>query len=346
MSVHQANCRSARGILADLAEDRAAASEPVGTPPRSSPAGRAPCPPPPRSPMRSPRSNAARAGHRVPPPASSPRSARRVALHSVAPWFHVLCGLAPTRAALLVDDRTTSRALLRELQHALRLEGPDNGVAPHVEALRPSIEAARQLPSDPASALTDAEQYMNRDPAAPPIHHRQLPNNRERIRGSAQLLGGARRPDCRGHRARQKFRRLKQPRDRAASWSRWQSDSWSERRPTWRGWRAWSRSPSMLAASRVSCWTILASRGSLRSLQWVRGAEPPAFLARSYGSPDAADVAAIRRLRGESTRPCERRGKWPVFCAGFLRPRPPATSSGSGRNSGSGTIAVLRTYCR
>jgi len=80
-----------------------------------------------------------------------------VAFNSVAPWFNTLCLLAFTRAAVLIDDRTASRTFLRELEHALRLEAPDNGAAPHVLALRASIEAARQLPSDPAWALTDAE---------------------------------------------------------------------------------------------------------------------------------------------------------------------------------------------
>ena len=79
------------------------------------------------------------------------------AFSSVAPWFNVLCGLAFARAAVRIDDRAASRALLRDLDQALRGEEPDHGAALHVEELRESVEAARQLPSDPAWALTDAE---------------------------------------------------------------------------------------------------------------------------------------------------------------------------------------------
>ena len=158
MSVHQANCLSARGIIDDLAGDRDAALR-AGQQ-AAEVLTRWPSELPPTTAITDALAalNAARAGHRD--AAASLLAAGRqrlVALHSVAPWFNALCGLAFTRAALLIDDRTTSRALLRELEHALRLEAPDNGAAPHVEALRQSIEAARQLPSDPAWALTDAE---------------------------------------------------------------------------------------------------------------------------------------------------------------------------------------------
>ena len=63
----------------------------------------------------------------------------------------------PSRAAVRIDDRAASRALLRDLDQALHGEDPDHGAARHVGDLRESVEAARQLPSDPASALTEAE---------------------------------------------------------------------------------------------------------------------------------------------------------------------------------------------
>jgi LuxR family transcriptional regulator, maltose regulon positive regulatory protein len=158
MWVHQANCTSATGIIADLTGDRDAA---VAAGQRAADLlTRWPSELPPTTAITDALAalNAARAGQRD--LAASRLAAGRqrlLALHSVGPWFNALCGLAFTRAALLIDDRTTSRTLLRELEHALRLEAPDNGAATHVEALRTSIEAARQLPSDPAWALTDAE---------------------------------------------------------------------------------------------------------------------------------------------------------------------------------------------
>jgi LuxR family maltose regulon positive regulatory protein len=80
-----------------------------------------------------------------------------VTFHPVAPWFNVLGRLALARAALLVDDRTTSRSLLRELEHFLRAEPPKGGARLYLEDLRASVDAARQLPSDRAWALTEAE---------------------------------------------------------------------------------------------------------------------------------------------------------------------------------------------
>ena len=100
----------------------------------------------------------ARAGRRDLAVAHLDRGRRMlVTFHPVAPWFNVLGRLALGRAALLVDDRTTSRSLLRELEHFLRAEPPDGGARPHLESLRASIDAARQLPSDRAWALTEAE---------------------------------------------------------------------------------------------------------------------------------------------------------------------------------------------
>jgi LuxR family maltose regulon positive regulatory protein len=80
-----------------------------------------------------------------------------VDMHAVAPWFNVLGRLALTRAALLIDDRTTSRSMLQELEHDLRAEPPDNGASAHVAILRERIDAARRLPADQAWALTEAE---------------------------------------------------------------------------------------------------------------------------------------------------------------------------------------------
>ena len=83
--------------------------------------------------------------------------AKLAGLQTVCPWYNVLGGLAIAKAALLVDDRRTSRAVLAEIDHHLRLEPEDNGATRHVEAFRAMIGAARLLPSGPASQLTEAE---------------------------------------------------------------------------------------------------------------------------------------------------------------------------------------------
>ena len=156
--VHEANCTSARGIVADLTDDRETAVESGRR--AAELVSRWPDEPPSTTAITDALAslNAARAGQRdlAVRHLESARG-KLSAFATVAPWFNALCGLAMARAAVLVDDRATSRALLRDLDHALRLEGPHNGATPHLEALRASIEAARQLPSDPAWALTESE---------------------------------------------------------------------------------------------------------------------------------------------------------------------------------------------
>ena len=156
--LHQANCTSALGIVAELEGDRNRATDlahraaellarQIGELPATTAMSDA---------LQA--AVAAREGRRE-------ESARLIeigrgklsAFSSVAPWFNVLCALALARAAVRIDDRAASRALLRDLDQALHGEDPDHGAARHVGDLRESVEAARQLPSDPASALTEAE---------------------------------------------------------------------------------------------------------------------------------------------------------------------------------------------
>jgi LuxR family maltose regulon positive regulatory protein len=158
LSVHQANCTAARGILADLAGDRDTAELAAKTAGSLLSGRRDELPPTTAMADALAALVTARAGKREAAGRHLAQGrAKLAALSSVAPWFNALCGLALTRAAVLIDDRQASRSLLRDLEHSLRLEGPGHGAQAHLEALRTSIEAARSLPSDPAWALTDAE---------------------------------------------------------------------------------------------------------------------------------------------------------------------------------------------
>ena len=156
--LHQANCTSARGIVADLADDRdtAARDGEVAAELLSRLTGALP----PTTAMSDSLQalNAARAGRRdVAADLLEVGRKKLVSFHGVAPWFNVLCRIALTRAAVLIDDRPASRALLRELEESLRHDSASDGIKHRVDALRASIEAARQLPAGPAWALTEAE---------------------------------------------------------------------------------------------------------------------------------------------------------------------------------------------
>jgi LuxR family maltose regulon positive regulatory protein len=156
--LHQANCTSARGIVADLADDRdtAVRDGEVAVELLARLAGELP---PTTAMSDSLRAlNAARAGQRdLAADLLEAGKRKLVSFQGVAPWFNVLCRVALIRAAVLIDDRPTSRTLLRELEHVLRLEPAGHGAEAYVQALRKSIDAARQLPSGPAWALTEAE---------------------------------------------------------------------------------------------------------------------------------------------------------------------------------------------
>jgi len=156
--LHQANCTSARGIVADLTDDRdtAVRDGEVAAELLSRLAGELPPTTAMSDALRA--LNAARAGHRdVAADLLEAGKRKLVSFQGVAPWFNALCRVALIRAAVLIDDRPTSRTLLRELEHVLRLEPADHGAEVYVQALRKSVDAARQLPSGPAWALTEAE---------------------------------------------------------------------------------------------------------------------------------------------------------------------------------------------
>jgi LuxR family maltose regulon positive regulatory protein len=156
--VHQANCTSARGILADLAGDQDTA---VKASRRANDLlTRWPTDLPPTTAMTDALTAvvAAREGRRDVAALLLEQGHRKLdAINSVAPWFNTICGLALARSAVLIDDRAASRALLHELDDALRLEAEDHGAAAHVADLRTRVDAARQLSSDPSWALTEAE---------------------------------------------------------------------------------------------------------------------------------------------------------------------------------------------
>ena len=156
--LHQANCTSAHGIVADLAHDRETASQDGETAAELLSKQTGDTPPTTAMSDALQALNAGRAGDRETATTLLDTARKKlVAFQSVAPWFNVLCRLALTRAAVLIDDRPTSRTLLRELDQALRLEPTGHGATVYVDALRTSVDAARQLPSGPAWALTDAE---------------------------------------------------------------------------------------------------------------------------------------------------------------------------------------------
>ena len=160
MWVHQANCTSARGILADLAGDRDAAGRggrqaaelltrlaerpPAdhrhhrrarGRSTRRAPGSRDVAAAPPRGRAAEARDASRRGAVVQRPLRARPRPAPPSSSTTAPP---------AGRSSASSSTRSASRP-------------PDNGAGPHVEALRESVDAARQLPSDPAWALTEAE---------------------------------------------------------------------------------------------------------------------------------------------------------------------------------------------
>ena len=85
---------------------------------------------------------------------------------SVAPWLNVLTRIALVRTTLLLDDRETSRALMRELEYHARVECSEGGAVDCIGELRDRVDAMHQ-PATGASALTNAELTV--------LHH--LPTN-------------------------------------------------------------------------------------------------------------------------------------------------------------------------
>lgn len=80
---------------------------------------------------------------------------------TVAPWFNVIARLPLIRASMLVDDRTTGRALMQELDHHARHETRHSGPPAHsalacARRLREQLDAMH-VPATGSSALTDAE---------------------------------------------------------------------------------------------------------------------------------------------------------------------------------------------
>lgn len=79
---------------------------------------------------------------------------------TIAPWFNVLTRVALVRTILVLDDRTTGRELIRELEYHARFE--PNRTEPRRSAIACVAELATQveamhLQATGASALTDSE---------------------------------------------------------------------------------------------------------------------------------------------------------------------------------------------
>jgi LuxR family transcriptional regulator, maltose regulon positive regulatory protein len=83
--------------------------------------------------------------------------AKLVGYADIGPWYNVVVRLPLIGTALLLDDRQAGRELLREVDHHLRFEPPDHGVASHLQALRSRVEAAGDRHPDPSWSLTPAE---------------------------------------------------------------------------------------------------------------------------------------------------------------------------------------------
>lgn len=75
----------------------------------------------------------------------------------VAPWYNVLTRLVLARACLLLDDATSARVLMREIDHHLRFEHDGSGAARHVERLWADVTAANELRTRRSWSLTPAE---------------------------------------------------------------------------------------------------------------------------------------------------------------------------------------------
>jgi LuxR family maltose regulon positive regulatory protein len=79
---------------------------------------------------------------------------------TIAPWFNLITRLALVRTVLILDDRTTGRQLIRELEHHARfeprrIEATRSAVA-YVAELATQVEAMH-VQATGASALTDSE---------------------------------------------------------------------------------------------------------------------------------------------------------------------------------------------
>jgi LuxR family transcriptional regulator, maltose regulon positive regulatory protein len=79
---------------------------------------------------------------------------------TVAPWFNVITRLALVRTVLILDDRTTGRELIRELEHHARFEPRRAEPVPSAIACAAELAAqveAMHIQATGASALTDSE---------------------------------------------------------------------------------------------------------------------------------------------------------------------------------------------
>jgi LuxR family transcriptional regulator, maltose regulon positive regulatory protein len=79
---------------------------------------------------------------------------------TVAPWFNMITRLALVRTVLILDDRTTGRELIRELEHHARFEPrrtePVRSALACIAELAAQVEAMH-VQATGASALTDSE---------------------------------------------------------------------------------------------------------------------------------------------------------------------------------------------
>jgi LuxR family transcriptional regulator, maltose regulon positive regulatory protein len=79
---------------------------------------------------------------------------------TIAPWFNLVTRLALVRTVLILDDRTTGRELIRELEHHARFEPrrtePVRSAIACVAELAAQVEAMH-VQATGASALTDSE---------------------------------------------------------------------------------------------------------------------------------------------------------------------------------------------
>ncbi len=74
----------------------------------------------------------------------------------ISPWFNVITRLALVRTSLVLDDRESSLALVRELAHHSRFEDHRRGAIAHVAELREQVDALHDRAAG-ARGLTDAE---------------------------------------------------------------------------------------------------------------------------------------------------------------------------------------------
>ncbi len=74
-----------------------------------------------------------------------------------APWFNILGLLTLARASLLVDDVTTARELLQQLERKMEIQDGTTPLAAHVEALHDRVHAASDASAARSGSLTAAE---------------------------------------------------------------------------------------------------------------------------------------------------------------------------------------------